>query len=169
VLFCDFVNFTQYSESQPAETVLSHLGPLIECFEQLAVQFQLEKIKTISDSFMATAALNHAMENPALNCALCGLEMVKAACEMPLHWEVGVGVHVGSIVAGIVGRLNYQYDAWGDTVNTAARMAESATPSKACVNVDTWNHLRAHLNATPRGLICVKGKGDQEVFELSYR
>jgi class 3 adenylate cyclase len=37
-------------------------------------------------------------------------------------------VHVGPVVAGIVGQERYQFDIWGDTVNIAARMASKAMP-----------------------------------------
>jgi len=53
------------------------------------------KLKTIGDSFMATAGLATPLDNPALNCVRCGLDMVATAREMPASWQVRVGVHVG--------------------------------------------------------------------------
>lgn len=166
VLFCDIVGFTEFSERHAPEEILPHLQSLVQSFEQLATRHELEKIKTIGDAFMATAGLLAPLENPALNAVRCGLDMVTAARDLPPHWEVRVGVHVGPVIAGVVGRKKYQYDVWGDTVNTAARMEEAATAGSVCVNAETWEALRACCRGQSHGRIPVKGKGEMEIFTI---
>ena len=77
---------------------------------------------------MATAGLLAPLQRtPRLNCVRCGLgDDCRGAGDLPPHWEVRVGVHVGPVIAGVVGRRKYQYDVWGDTVNIAARMEQAA-------------------------------------------
>jgi len=164
VLFCDVVGFTAYSERHRPEEILSHLQTLVETFEQLCVQHGLEKIKTIGDCFMATAGLLAPLDNPALDCVKCGLGMVTAARSLPACWNVRVGVHVGPLIAGVVGHRKYQYDVWGDTVNTAARMQTAANAGSVCVNSATWNLIAEHCCGRPLGRIKVKDKGEQELF-----
>jgi class 3 adenylate cyclase len=126
----------------------------------------LEKIKTIGDSFMATAGLLTPATNPALNCARCGLAMIAAAQALPPHWQIRVGVHVGPVIAGVVGRRKYQYDIWGDTVNTAARMEQAALPGSICVTADTWQRLAAHCEGSGQGKIHIKGKGELDLYRI---
>jgi len=164
ILFCDVVGFTAYSDQHRPEEILSHLQTLVEAFEQLCVQHNLEKIKTIGDCFMATAGLLAPLENPALDCVKCGLEMVTAVRSLPACWNVRVGVHVGPVIAGVVGRRKYQYDIWGDAVNTASRMQGAASPGSVCVNKETWDLIAEHCRGRPLGRIKVKGKGEQELF-----
>jgi adenylate cyclase len=164
ILFCDVVGFTAYSDRHRPEEILSHLQTLVEAFEQLCVQHGLEKIKTIGDCFMATAGLLAPLENPALNCVKCGLEMVTAVRSLPACWNVRVGVHVGPVIAGVVGHRKYQYDIWGDAVNTASRMQTAADPGAVCVNEETWDLIAKHCRGRPLGRIKVKGKGEQELF-----
>jgi adenylate cyclase len=164
ILFCDIVEFTAYSARRGPEEILSHLQTLVEAFEQLCLKHDLEKIKTIGDSFMATAGLVRRLDNPGLNCVRCGLEMVVAARELPARWQVRVGVHVGPLIAGVVGHRKYQYDVWGDAVNTASRMEQAAAPGSVCVNKDTWNFLAEHCSGRSLGRIELKGKGEQELF-----
>src|SRR5206468_9138129 len=148
------------------EEILSHLQTLVEAFEQLCVQHGLEKIKTIGDCFMATAGLLAPLENPALDCVKCGLEMVTAVRSLPACWNVRVGVHVGPVIAGVVGRRKYQYDVWGDTVNTAARMEQAAAPGSVCVNSETWKLLANCCRGQSQGVMQIKGKGDLELFRV---
>jgi adenylate cyclase len=164
ILFCDVVGFTAYSDRHRPEEILSHLQRVVEAFEQLCVQHNLEKIKTIGDAFMATAGLSIPLENPALHCVRCGLEMLAVAQKLPPGWQVRIGIHVGPVVAGVIGRRKYQYDIWGDAVNTAARMQEAPGPGSICVNRETWNLIAKDCCGRSLGRVDIKGKGEQELF-----
>ena len=92
--------------------------------------------------------------------------MIAAAGALPPHWRVRVGVHVGPVVAGVVGRRKCQYDIWGDTVNIAARMEDVAEAGTLCVNAATWRRLAPHCRGHSQGCLPVKGKGAMEVFRI---
>ena len=166
VLFCDIVAFTAYCDQHEPEEIHTHLQALVEAFEKLVVEHGLEKIKTIGDSFMATAGLLKAAENPALNSVRCGLAMAAAAQALPPHWQIRVGMHVGPVIAGIVGRRKYQYDIWGDTVNTAARMMQAATAGTLFVTAETWSRLSAHCEGSSQGRADIKGKGELVLYHV---
>jgi adenylate cyclase len=166
VLFCDIVGFTGYCDLHPPEEVLGQLQSVVEAFEDLAARHGLEKIKTLGDSFMGTAGLRTPAANPALSCVQCGLEMIAAARQLPPHWQVRVGVHVGPVIAGVVGHRKYQYDVWGDTVNRAARMEEAAEPDSLCVTAETWRRLEGRRQGRFMGRIEIKGKGPLDLFRV---
>ncbi len=166
VLFCDVVGFTAYCDRHTPEDVLMHLQALVEAFELLTAQHGLEKIKTIGDSFMATGGLLTPTENPALSCVRCGLAMIDKAAALPAQWKVRVGIHCGPVIAGVVGQRKYQYDIWGDTVNTAARMEAVSAPGTVCVNTDTWKDLSRYCRGRSQGTVTIKGKGEQEIFHV---
>src|SRR5258708_14654353 len=100
---------------------------------------------------MSTAGLLLPAANPVLSAVRCGLEMVSAAKNLPAGWDVRVGIHAGPVVAGGVGRKQYLYDLWGDTVNTAARVESPG--SKAGVNVSTaaWRRIKPACASRPPG------------------
>ena len=87
--------------------------------------------------------------------------------ELPPNWHVRVGIHVGTVVAGIVGRRKYQYDVWGDAVNTAARMQSAPVAGSVRVSRDTWNLLAPHCSGQSVGRVEIKGKGEQELFVVN--
>lgn len=166
VLFCDIVAFTAYCDQHAPERVLTQLQALVERFEHIGAASGLEKIKTIGDSFMAAAGLLLPVENPALHCVGCGLEMIAAARELPPFWQIRVGVHTGPVIAGVVGRRKYQYDVWGDTVNTAARMEQAAWPGSVCVAAETWKMLSGACEGVGQGTLNIKGKGEMELYRI---
>jgi class 3 adenylate cyclase len=166
VLFTDIVGFTTWCGREPAERVHHELQSLVESFEQIAERHGLEKIKTIGDSFMATAGLLHPMADPALATVCCGLEMIEHVRGHHPAWQIRAGIHVGPVSAGVVGRMKYQYDVWGDTVNTAARMEQAAPAGTICVEALVWNGLASHCVGTALGPIPIKGKGSLDLFAI---
>jgi adenylate cyclase len=165
VLFCDIVGFTPYSATRQPEEIVAALQLLFEAYEELAARHQMYKIKTIGDSFMSTAGLLVPVPNPVLTAVRCGLEMVQAAKDLPAGWDVRVGIHAGPVVAGVVGRKQYLYDLWGDTVNTAARV-ESHGSKAVNVSASAWERVKDHCQGRSLGLIPVKGKGEMEIFRV---
>jgi len=166
VLFCDVVNFTAYCDKHEPEDVVSRLDALFVLFEQVAEKHDLEKIKTIGDSFMAAAGLLREVQDPIGAAVRCGLEMASTMIDAHLGWEVRVGVHSGPVVAGVVGQERYQFDIWGDTVNVAARMAGKGRQGTVAVTEDIWNHISKDFDADPLGELEVKGKGTISAFEV---
>jgi CheY-like chemotaxis protein len=166
VLFCDIVSFTAWCDKHAPNEILTYLQSLVEAFEGISLDCGLEKIKTIGDSFMATAGLLAPATNPALDCVRCGLAMIAKAKELPPHWQVRVGVHAGPVMAGVVGRRKYQYDIWGDTVNTAARMEQASLPGSIAVTADTWQLLAAHCTGVRQGNVEIKGKGTLDLYRI---
>jgi len=80
-----------------------------------------------------------------------------------------VGIHTGPIVAGIVGVKKFQYDIWGDTVNTASRVESSAEVGKVNISQSTYEFIKNErdFRFESRGKIQAKGKGAIEMYFVS--
>ncbi|MFL5240388.1 MAG: adenylate/guanylate cyclase domain-containing protein [Rhizomicrobium sp.] len=166
VLFCDVVNFTAYCDKHEPEEVVSQLDALFVAFERVAIAHGLEKIKTIGDAFMAAAGLLKPANDPLGAAVLCGLQMAATSIDARLGWAVRIGVHIGPVVAGIVGQERYQFDIWGDTVNIAARMADKAMPGSVAVTDQTWRQIENRFDGQWLGELDVKGKGPTRIFAV---
>ena len=166
VLFCDIVGFTPYSATRQPEEIVAALQQLFEAFEDLATRHDMYKIKTIGDSFMSTAGLLAPVDNPVASAVRCGLEMVLVAKRLPAGWDVRVGIHAGPVVAGVVGRKQYLYDLWGDTVNTAARVESHGAKAGVSVSATAWERIKDIARGQSLGRMPVKGKGEMEIFRV---
>jgi class 3 adenylate cyclase len=165
VLFCDVVGFTSYCDENPPEKVVEGLQALVSEYERIVRQHEMEKIKTIGDAFMATAGLFNSVPDPIISCLRCGLDMVTASRGVEPRWEVRVGVQFGPVVAGIIGKRQYVFDLWGDTVNMASRIAAMASAGAVVTSGATWHRVRDRARGRSLGFAHIKGKGPIELIE----
>jgi len=166
VLFTDLVSFTTYCDQHAPEEVVDDLGGLFVAFEECARLHGLEKIKTIGDAFLATAGLLEPMANPLRAAVSCALAISAAAAQSGRGWQVRSGVHMGPLMAGIVGRERYQFDIWGDTVNVANRLAGVASPATVALTEEMSVRLSG-ATVSSRGAVELKGKGSVRMVEVT--
>ena len=166
VLFADVVGFTPYCDAHTPEEVVSNLQELVQAYEDLALRYDLQKIKTVGDAFMTVAGLLKPLDNPVLNCVKCGLEMIPPAQRLPAEWHVRVGIHVGPLIAGVVGHRQYLFDVFGDTVNTAQRIESYGTVDSVNLSREAWGWVSDQFRGESLGFVQVKGKGELEIIRV---
>ena len=79
-------------------------------------------------------------------------------------WDIRIGVHTGSVIAGVVGSKKLSYDIWGDTVNTASRMESSGEAGKVNISGSTYELVRDFFICEYRGKMPVKYKGEIDMY-----
>lgn len=172
VLFTDFVNFTNAGARMSPQALIDELHTCFKTFDEITSKYGIEKIKTIGDAYLAVAGLPSA--DP-----LHAEQIVRAAIEINAFmqdrvaklgnstFDIRIGIHSGSVVAGIVGVKKFAYDIWGDTVNTAARMEQNSEAGRINISQTTYELVKDKFACAYRGETDAKGKGLLKMYFIN--
>lgn len=170
VLFADIVGFTPLSNVLSPEGMIALLNEIYSQFDALVEKHGVEKIRTIGDNYMVAAGVPDPRPDHAKALADLALDMQEYCRQIaPVDGHrirFRIGINSGPLIAGVIGNTRFQYDIWGDTVNTASRMESHGEPGKIQVTEATRALLGDGYAFAPRGLIDVKGKGEMETWFL---
>jgi len=170
VLFADLVGFTPLSTQLSPTQMVELLNDIFLHFDALAERYNVEKIRTIGDSYMVAAGVPCLRPDHAQALARMALDMSRHIQSRPPYAghtiDFRIGINSGPAVAGVIGRKKFQYDLWGDTVNTASRMESHGTGGKIQITRDTYELIKEEFVCERRGMVMVKGKGEMETWYL---
>jgi adenylate cyclase len=166
ILIADVIGFTAWCDTHPPEDVVANLNRLVGTFEGLARRHGLEKIKTVGDALIATAGLLEPHKDEVMAALRCAVETIAAAEQLPIPWQMRAGVHLGPVVAGVVGQEKFSFDLWGDTVNVTARLAGYGAVEGVHLSAAAWERVRDRVGVEALGPVPIKGKGEMEIFRL---
>ncbi len=169
VIFTDFVDFTIHAEKMSPAELIAELHMCFKAFDDISGKYGIEKIKTAGDAYMAVSGLPVASSAHAVNMVNAALEirdfMLARKEKMGERaFEIRLGIHSGSVVAGIVGVKKFAYDIWGDTVNTAARMEQNSVAGRINISQTTYDLVHDFFNCSYRGEIEAKNKGNMKMY-----
>lgn len=172
VLFSDIQGFTKIAEEMNPEVLIDELDKFFFYFDSVVEKFGIEKIKTIGDAYMCAGGIPEKNRTNPVEVILAALEMkaymknLKETSELEgmKFWDIRIGIHTGTVVAGVVGQKKLSYDIWGDTVNTASRMESSGEAGKINISGTTYEFVKEFFSCEFRGKMPVKYKGELEMY-----
>ena len=171
VLFTDFKNFKEKAQKLSAAELVNELDILFREFDEIAKANGLEKIKTIGDSYMAVCGVPGEVKNHAQRTVIAARQMLTYIEERNhragLQWEMRVGIHSGSIIAGLVGKYKLSYDVWGSTVNIANLLESMGKPGTINVSKQTKELLDNSYTFTYNDFFVSNGQEAVEMYYLS--
>ncbi|MFM7888897.1 MAG: adenylate/guanylate cyclase domain-containing protein [Pseudanabaena sp.] len=173
VLFADIVNFTEYAAAISPNELVNILNEIFSEFDYFVEKYDLEKIKTVGDSYMVVGGLPVPSEDHAEAIAEMALQMLssikKFKREDGSQFSLRIGIHTGQAIAGVIGTKKFIYDLWGDTVNVASRMESYGIADCIQVTEATYQRLKDKYLFEQRGVIDIRGKGEMMTYLLKGR
>lgn len=172
VMFTDFKGFTKIAEYLTPDELIRELDSCFSYFDSLMERYNLEKLKTIGDSYMCAGGIPVVNKTHPVDIVLAALEIQSFMKEMKnirkkldtQYWELRLGIHTGPLVAGVIGQKKFSFDVWGDTVNTASRMESSGTPEMVNISSATYDLVKEFFECKYRGKVQAKNKGEVEMY-----
>ncbi|MFV1921372.1 MAG: adenylate/guanylate cyclase domain-containing protein [Methylotenera sp.] len=170
VLFADIAGFTKLTASISATQLVDLLSQLFSRFDQLVEKNGLEKIKTIGDGYMVVGGAPNYLEDHAMVVTRLALEMFEALLDFNQSTlnslQMRIGISTGPVVAGVIGTSKFAYDLWGDPVNMASRMEQTALTNTIQLSEASYALVKDRFHFEARKQVQVKGKGKVNTYML---
>lgn len=175
VLFADIVGFTKLASSLSPTKLVDLLSHLFSEFDAIVKKHGLEKIKTIGDGYMVVGGAPNHVEDHAVIMTNLAIGMFEALARFNetgnYQLSMRIGISSGAVVAGVIGTSKFSYDLWGDPVNMASRMEETALKDTIQISEATYQLIPISLRKeqfqfTTRKQVPIKGKGKVETYML---
>jgi class 3 adenylate cyclase len=164
VVFADLAGFTHLAAELAPREMVEILNELFSCFDEVVERYQLEKIKTVGDAYLAARGLNTPTDEDVVAAANAGLALQKAVLAVARRrnrtLSLRVGIARGVAMAGVLGRERLLYDLWGDCVNMASRLETAAAPGEILIPDQLSPLLEASHELGPVKVRELKGKGE---------
>ncbi len=174
VLFTDFIGFSYHTKHMRPVDLINILDTYFAGFDKACKKYNVEKIKTIGDAYMAVAGVpDKRKENPLL-AVLAAFEINEFMLHMIQRnhkvkkktWQLKIGLHSGPLVAGVIGKSKFAYDIWGNSVNVASRICSNAEPGRVNISASTYEHIKDYFECTYRGELEAKNIGLMGMYHV---
>lgn len=176
VMFTDFKGFTTIADKLSPQVLVEELNACFIAFDNIIGKYDLEKIKTIGDSYMCAGGVPTPDDQHVIKIVKASLEIQEYIVENNVRrkeaglvpWDLRIGIHVGPVVAGVVGKKKYAYDIWGSTVNIASRMESNGEPGQVNVSSAIYDIIQEKYACAYRGKIYAKNVGEVDMYFVQY-
>ncbi|UKK01592.2 guanylyl cyclase [Theileria orientalis] len=143
-LFSDICGFTSWANSVDPSEVIALLQKLFANFDRNTTNFNLYKLCTIGDAYVAISEpyltnTNDMRLNDLLNILQMAYSMLHIIQETRELFNIPdlnmrIGLHYGSCIGGVIGSGRLRYDVWGTDIYTANMIESNGIPGKVCVS-----------------------------------
>jgi len=181
VLFCQICDFEQFSNDLPAAALVNYLNKVFTYMDRLSTKNKVYKVETVKEVYMAACGLPEPNVDHMNQIAHFALDIKEYLIDQPERLAINdkpdskcstlkIGIHCGTVIAGVIGKLCPRYRLFGDTVNVAARMETNSKKGMIQISERFRNKIDSSVFLTlDRGLIKIKGKDSMHTYFLTGR
>ena len=172
IMFTDFKGFTKSCEHLKPDEIVKFLHGYFTVFDDIVVEHFIEKIKTIGDAYMCVGGIPLRNRSNPFDVTIAALRIqhfmnnldeFDPEQKLP-RWKIRLGIHTGAVTAGVVGKIKFAYDVWGDSVNIASRMESNGGVGRVNVSGSTHEYIKDYFECEYRGEIDMKNRGKMAMY-----
>lgn len=178
ILFSDVAGFTRLAERFSSGELVEIIDAIFRSFDRIVRDCQGTKIKTIGDAYMAVFGAPVAYQEHAQQAVRAAMQMVNTladfnrnrfALEEDRYFHCRIGIHSGTVTAGVVGQDRMQFDVFGDTVNIASRFESAGEIGRVNISAETKRQLPPDFFCEDRGEVSLKNKGAMKAYFVTTK
>lgn len=175
IMFTDFQGFTKACKNLEPEQIVKYLDGFFRVFDDIVVEHFIEKIKTIGDAYMCVGGIPLRNRSNPYDVVLAALrvqhfmnnlDIFDPNKELP-RWKIRLGIHTGELTAGVVGKIKFAYDVWGDAVNVASRIESNSEAGFVNISGKTYEIIKDFFVCQYRGEIEMKNRGQMPMYYVN--
>lgn len=163
VVFVDVCGFTAISENTPPDAVVKMLNSYFDVMVKEIIAQDGHIDKFIGDAIMAVFKGEYHLDR-AIDAALAVRNKINSLSEMgdkQFKPKVSIGIKSGDMISGNIGSSSLKrldYTVIGDTVNTAARLQDSAKENQIVISESCYEKVKESFQCKKLGSIDLKNK-----------
>ncbi|XP_025832310.1 head-specific guanylate cyclase [Agrilus planipennis] len=146
MLFSDIVGFTSICSTATPMMVINMLQNLYNQFDVFCGQLDVYKVETIGDAYCVAGGLHKGSQTHAQQIAWMSLKMMDRCSYHQTHdgqpIRMRIGLHTGTVLAGVVGVKMPRYCMFGPNVTIANKFESGSEPLKINVSPTTYELLK---------------------------
>jgi class 3 adenylate cyclase len=169
ILFADLEDFTAISKVWHTQELMDELSLCFSHFDEILEKYNLTKLKSFGDSYMAVGGLPDADPQNPVKMVLAALEMIRfidtrraeRIAKGEVYWKMRAGINTGYVIAGVVGNKKLNFDVWGEAVNIAKTMEMNSMSGKVNISEFTHQYVTDFFDFEPKSIIPAIKTADQ--------
>jgi adenylate cyclase len=134
ILIVDIHGFSSITQRYSVQESVQMLNWLFSLYDEVVERYGLDKLKTVGDTYIITSGIPNQETYSPRTLALCALDLrtvsEKFLAVAGTDVQLRMGLDVGAVMAGVIGKHKFSYDIWGPTVNTAQRLQAECIPTQ---------------------------------------
>ncbi|XP_075235002.1 guanylate cyclase 1 soluble subunit alpha 2 [Lycorma delicatula] len=146
MLFSDIVGFTSICSTATPFMVISMLESLYREFDAFCGQLDVYKVETIGDAYCVASGLHKHSSTHAQQISWMALQMIDTCTRHQTHdgkpIRMRIGLHSGTVLAGVVGVKMPRYCLFGNNVTIANKFESGSEPLKINISPTTYELLK---------------------------
>lgn len=155
VLFATVYGFGSLYRRVSAVQLVELLSQVFVEFDHLVTRYGVDKVNTLGTNYVVATGIDSSekVDHESLARVALGMrDIVTGLSEAVNHpFRLRVGICTGDVVSGVIGEQRPSFDVWGETVELANSMRDTAIDNTIVVNEAAWWRLREQfeLRALP--------------------
>ena len=155
VMFANVLHFDELTKTLKPQKAIAVLNEIVSALDEATEHHGVEKIKTTGSEYLAVSGLSVARLDHAKRIVDFAVESLRIINQVNreenVQLQMRIGIHLGGVMAGTVGKQRLIYDVWGDTVVTAHYVQSAASPNSIYVTQAVCNSLVDMYEFEPAG------------------